>query len=466
MKTPRVAIVGAGLSGLTCALALADQGFAVEVLESHPTVGGRMNTRRREGFAFDFGASFLADCYSTVGGLAGRLGVPIESVGLVRHVVLRDGQLHRLNFSSLRDALRFGALGPISRARSLLLAAWACHRTDLDFFDLSTIPDELLAESAYDFARRRAGREFADYVVDPFTSTMMFYRAHDICAGAFVALLSMMGSGRASFGIRRIVGGMQALPNALAARVPVRTSCPVTAVVPQAHGVQVHVGGTSFGYDAAVLACPAPVARKLLAGATPAQSALLDGADYSSTIDLSFRAPQEAFSDLHCVYVPYRESALIAEYTNEAIKGDEAAHAGQTLINVGLHEAGAAPLLDMSDAVVSAHVRRELIRLHPGLAAYADRIAFHDIQRWAHAIPRHRGDQVARARSFWRESQGERGVWLCGDYMNHPWLEGAARSGRRAAESLSRAFGEERRLPLFLTPCADGTLGWPAGSRS
>lgn len=460
MSTPRVAVVGAGLSGLSCALALVDRGFDVEVLERDPVVGGRMNTRRRDGFAFDFGASFLADCYSTVGALAARVGVTVESVGLVRHLVLRKGRLHRLNFSNLADALKFGALGPVTRARALVLAAWAYRQDGLDFFDLSTVPEALLDSNAYEFARRIAGRDFADYVVDPFTSTMMFYRAHDICAGAFVALFSMMASGRASFGIRRVVGGMQALPRALAERLPVRTSCPVTAVIPRSQGVEIRVGGTSFAYDAAVLACPAPTARRLLVGASRAQSELLAGADYSSTIDVSFRAPLEAFDDFHCVYVPYRESALISEYTSEAIKGAEAAHGGQVLVNAGLHEAGAVPLLDRPDAVVGERVKAELLRLHPGLSRHAKRIVLHDLQRWPQAIPRHRGDQVARAARFWRQSQGENRVWFCGDYMNHPWLEGAARSGRRAAASVAAAL-ERRAGP---SPCETACASEPPGS--
>lgn len=445
MQTPRVAVVGAGLSGLACALELKDQGFDVVVFEREATAGGRMNTRRREGFAFDFGASFLADCYSTVGALAARVGAPLASVGLVRHVVLRDGRYHRLNFSSLTDALRFGALSPLSRTRALLLAAWA-RRYDgvASFFDLSTVPAHLLGESAYDFARRTAGEEFADYVVDPFTSTMMFYRAHDICAGAFVALFGMMAGGHYSFGVRRLVGGMQALPSAIARRVCVRTSSPVTDVVPEGTGATVRGVGFRERFDTVVLACPAPSARRVLQKATPAQSAVLLGTRYSSTIDVSFRVPLPALEDVHCVYVPHRESALISELTNEAVKGDEAAHAGLTLVNVGLHESGAAPLLAAPDGVVRERVETELRRLHPGIAAVAGRIEFHDLQRWTHAIPRYDGAHVARVSRFWSGDQGAGGVWLCGDYMNHPWLEGAALCGKRVAAGIIRHLSKHR----------------------
>ncbi len=56
----RVAIVGAGISGLACARALADHGFAVTVFEKSRGAGGRMATRRTPGdLPFDHGAQYF-----------------------------------------------------------------------------------------------------------------------------------------------------------------------------------------------------------------------------------------------------------------------------------------------------------------------------------------------------------------------------------------------------------------------
>jgi predicted NAD/FAD-dependent oxidoreductase len=57
---PTVAVVGAGISGLTCARTLADHGLPVTVFEKSRGVGGRMATRRSDhGAAFDHGAQYF-----------------------------------------------------------------------------------------------------------------------------------------------------------------------------------------------------------------------------------------------------------------------------------------------------------------------------------------------------------------------------------------------------------------------
>jgi predicted NAD/FAD-dependent oxidoreductase len=56
-QTSRIAVIGAGLAGLTAARALADRGRAVTVFDKSRGLGGRLATRRtREGFDFDHGA--------------------------------------------------------------------------------------------------------------------------------------------------------------------------------------------------------------------------------------------------------------------------------------------------------------------------------------------------------------------------------------------------------------------------
>ncbi len=57
---PRVAIVGAGISGLFCARTLTDHGLSVQVFDKGRSVGGRMSTRRAvRNLSFDHGAQYF-----------------------------------------------------------------------------------------------------------------------------------------------------------------------------------------------------------------------------------------------------------------------------------------------------------------------------------------------------------------------------------------------------------------------
>ena len=54
-----VAIIGAGVAGLTCAQQLHQAGYKVVVLEKSRGVGGRMATRRIEETYVDHGVRYL-----------------------------------------------------------------------------------------------------------------------------------------------------------------------------------------------------------------------------------------------------------------------------------------------------------------------------------------------------------------------------------------------------------------------
>jgi renalase len=57
--SPRIAVIGAGIAGLSCATALAQAGAAVTLYEKSRGPGGRMSTRRGEDLQCDHGAQYF-----------------------------------------------------------------------------------------------------------------------------------------------------------------------------------------------------------------------------------------------------------------------------------------------------------------------------------------------------------------------------------------------------------------------
>ena len=69
-------VVGAGLAGLGCALALQEAGLDVLVLEAADAVGGRIRTDVVDGFRVDRGFQLLNPAYPEVRGV-----VDVDALG-------------------------------------------------------------------------------------------------------------------------------------------------------------------------------------------------------------------------------------------------------------------------------------------------------------------------------------------------------------------------------------------------
>ena len=130
----RVAVVGAGISGLICARTLVDHGTDVVVFEKSRGAGGRMATRRTaEGAQFDHGAQYLT---------------------------VRDGRFERYVKSWLQD----GIVAPWeSRIGTLTCGRWEGTRTTTPRYvgvpGMSAICRHLAADLDIQFGRRVAQPE-------------------------------------------------------------------------------------------------------------------------------------------------------------------------------------------------------------------------------------------------------------------------------------------------------------------
>lgn len=80
---PSITIVGGGIAGLTCALTLADAGYASTVYEASGRIGGRMFTNRTNYFGgqiTEWGGELIDTGHKTVRKLATRYGLPLDNL--------------------------------------------------------------------------------------------------------------------------------------------------------------------------------------------------------------------------------------------------------------------------------------------------------------------------------------------------------------------------------------------------
>jgi len=79
----KVVVVGGGLAGITAAIALAESGADVTLLEARPRLGGATCSFSRDGLTVDTGQHVFLGCCSAYRGLLARLG-------MTEHVTLQD----------------------------------------------------------------------------------------------------------------------------------------------------------------------------------------------------------------------------------------------------------------------------------------------------------------------------------------------------------------------------------------
>lgn len=420
MKT---AVIGAGIAGLSCAYQLHKQGENVTIFEKNAAVGGRMATREKDGYLFDFGADHLCNHYDEMKQLCEELGVEWEQMRFEQYGMIKKGEVvHTKDLLGWWSKLKMGL-------QYLLMPR------KLDFLDLETAVayDD---QDAYSFIRERVTQEAADYLIDAFSSAYQFHRSTEISKGALLAVMHSIKEQGPRWALHRTKGGMSALPEALAAELETRVACPVSQVRKTDQGWMVqHAQGEDL-FDQVVMACEAPFVLDLLAEPSAVQQKFFSELSYSQTISVAFRVDRELLQGESVVWVPFVESQQISSFANETMKGEELDHDGQSLVSVWLHEAYAKTLMEKTDAEVFVEVAKAFVSACPWFDS-VDQLNAHDLQRWPLAMPKFAPGHLTRVQQFLAAEQGKNGLFFCGDYLNAPWTEGALRLGKRLAMRMS-----------------------------
>ncbi len=272
--TPRVAVVGGGLAGITAALRCADAGYSVRLWESRPWLGGLTHSFTRGEMWVDNGQHVFLRCCERYLALLDRLGVR-DSVYLQPRLDIpvsgagHTGRLRRLPLPA-----------PLHLSRSLLRYPWLSSGARLRFVPtalaLRTVdPDDPRtdATSFGDWLRAHGQhRDAVDSLWDLVGIATLNARADDVslalAATVFrIGLLTHAAAadiGWSRIPLRQLHG--DAGRSALTAAGAAVTHEKVTDVRRGAGGWSVHSGGNEYAADAVVSAVPPAAAQALLPG--------------------------------------------------------------------------------------------------------------------------------------------------------------------------------------------------------
>lgn len=210
-----ILVVGAGLAGLSCALALHRAGRDFLVVDAAPQVGGRQHTTHREGFTLDHGFQVVLSSYRAVSEVVDIPSMKprwFESGALIYH----SGKFSHLA-SPLENplaAVASDALPIGDKLRLIRLGAEVLLASDRNLLAGCASANDL---STCDFLNRRGfSDQFLARFAQPFFGGVLLDNNLATSAALFRYYLKKFATGRAWIP----AGGIQALPEAIARQLP------------------------------------------------------------------------------------------------------------------------------------------------------------------------------------------------------------------------------------------------------
>jgi protoporphyrinogen/coproporphyrinogen III oxidase len=442
----RVAIIGAGITGLTAAWELQKLDVDVEIFERKGEVGGAIKTVRNGEWQVEYGPNTLLLKDRVVAGFLSEIGLSGDKVAAnsraSKRFIVKQGKLEPLP-SSLISAV----------TSSLFSAGGKLRILAEPFISRSDDPDQTVAQ----FVKRRLGRELLNYGINPFVAGIYANRPEDLSLRhAFPMMHSMeqeygsliLGAvrgakkrreeGRIDRELISFKDGMQQLPQTIARHLKsVNLNHEVTSI--QREGDKWHLE-TNMGhygeYDRVILNAPLYKIGDALIPGTAQEQKVLNEVTYPplSVMLLGFKKedivhPLDGFGFL----VPEVENRKILGALFSSTLFEGRAPSGSHLMTVFIGGGRQPELAGLKSEKLLQIVLDELRELI-GLSGEPQ---FKDHIYWPRSIPGyHVGyDRVLQAmESIEKKNQG---LILAGNFRNGISVPDCIKNGLKLAESIA-----------------------------
>ncbi|MCC6414513.1 MAG: protoporphyrinogen oxidase [Opitutaceae bacterium] len=281
MRPKTIAILGAGITGLTAAYRLCKQGHRVRVFEQSSRVGGAIGSESVDGWLIEHGPNSLLENESALSAL-------LEELGL-REQVCPANPSAKKRFIVRRGRPLAAPMSPPALLRTPLFSFGAKCRLLTELFQRPRQRAHDVSLAA--FITDHFGREIVDYGINPFVGGVYAgdpeklsaqhafptlwasERQHgSLIRGMMAAAKARKAVGQKRGGIISFQRGLQTLPDALAAALPagaLQLQATVTALIPGQPWTVRYPAGTETHeetFDAVASALPAGTLAELTLG--------------------------------------------------------------------------------------------------------------------------------------------------------------------------------------------------------
>lgn len=435
-----VAVVGAGLSGLSVAWRLqrlAPQ-YKVVVLEASDRLGGNITTAAQDGFVWELGPNSFAPT-PTLLQLIADVGLQDQLLRGDRHLpryIYWRGQLHPLEPTR-----------PLALATTGLLSPWGKLRAALGA--IGFVPPHLSSsdESVSAFFRRHLGAEVAERLVAPFVSGVYAGDPQQLSAAAAfrrIAQLEQLGGSLLAGALRlrkqqppkplppkglemrpgelgSFRDGLSALPRAIAEQLaaPIHLHTPLHRLTPEPTGgysLSTANGEHTWRARTVVLATPAYVSADLLRPWQPTMAEALGSIPYPAVACVVLAYPVGVGATVRPgfgVLIPRRQGLRTLGTIWSSCLFPERTPAGWQVFTSFIGGATDPELARLPSEAIVEQVQQDLAKL---LALPPAKARLLGMKLWRRAIPQYTLGYPERWQQICHALHQLPGLFLCSNY--------------------------------------------------
>ena len=430
-----VAVIGAGIAGLSAGYQLHKAGFATTVLESNDYAGGRIKSIRRDGYTFDVGAFIYLGSYDDSielikeVGLEGQLG-KFGAYGAMP----RNGQLRFLDFNKpVRAILGTDYLTAGSKLKLVKLLVFLFkHWKDLNYHDASGIA-AIDNDTVQSYCKREMNDEIYEYIAGVVVRGPWLSNPETTSIGQM--LWTMKNFFKPYF--YGLDDGMAALPEALAKRLDVRLKSCVSNVAD--HGSHVDVTWTADDrevterFDACIITTPVQPALAMYPQMPSVQKAFYGNTTYISALDAHLVLRKRPSNPATYIMVSARENLDLCGVIVDHLKARKRVPDGMGMMTVFSRDEWCKKNMDQPDEVVLDQI---YANLKPYYGDLSGEVVDYELGRWPVVVPKMPQGRFKQIVAYEKSIDPRARVQLAGDLDPIGGVNAALVSGKKAAQRI------------------------------
>ena len=439
-------VIGAGVSGLACAVRLAEMGIGVRVLEAADRPGGMIATVERDGFLFEAGPQSFQ--------MTPELRELIRTTGCETDLLEADPQTPR--YILLHGKLRPAPMSPPTLLSTSLLGMTSKVRVLSEAFRHSKPPAH--DESFADFVRRKFGTEILEHLAGPFVSGVFAGDPEQLSLrstfpamaqweeeyGSIIrGVMKSRGTGARQrptlAGFKRGMGSfVHALARKLSSHLNIGIHLDSLESAGNAgwsiRGSETR-GTETLQADAVVIATPAYEAARLISRFAGALSITLSGIPYApvAVVAEGYRREHVGHALNGFGFLVPRKEGLrtLGTVWNSSLFPNRAPD-GMVLITSFIGGATDREVVDMDEQQIADQVRKEIGKVLQITGPPAAR------QVWRHpkALPQYNLGHAQRVDAIHQELENLRGLFIAGNYLEGPSIGSCVSQAFRTANAV------------------------------